>query len=222
MIHIRLCSSGMINRVAVCPILGIVTTVVVAWGCWQWVNPRTGTMVGSLRSGGTDFWSYWVFHRPGATLVQRSVQFPSGWPAPESNLPEPEQLPQWSAVRRPPRTEERQMFPGTFVEDARGWPFLCLYSETRIPPTVVPTSNRNVIRIQHSFEKGSLPNRLIWPGFLANTAIFAAAWMMLLIAPRLAKRHLRRRRGACAACGYDLRFTPHSVNCPECGAESKI
>lgn len=210
----------MINRIAICLFLGIITTVAVAWGCWMNVNPRAGTMIGSLRWAKSDSWSFWVFHQNGATLVQRISQR-ADWMALESKYVPPRQLPQWSAVRRKPSADELQ-FTGSIVEDARGWPLLSLYSESRVPPQIMSMPNNTAIVLQQPFEKGSLPNRMIWFGFLTDSAIYAAAWSLLVIAPVLVNRDLRRHRGACAACGYDLRFTPHSTKCPECGASLTV
>ncbi len=63
----------------------------------------------------------------------------------------------------------------------------------------------------------TLPYRPIWPGLLANTAIFAAPWALLFIGIPLLRRVTRRRRGRCVRCGYDLRGMPSGAPCPECG-----
>ena len=58
--------------------------------------------------------------------------------------------------------------------------------------------------------------RPLWPGAALNMLVFAAGWLVILLAPRAIRRTRRRRRGACERCGYDLRGTP-SGGCPECG-----
>ena len=58
------------------------------------------------------------------------------------------------------------------------------------------------------------------PSELSGTRFYAAP---LLVASRglLALRGLiRRKRGLCVACGYDLRGAEHEA-CPECGARPK-
>jgi hypothetical protein len=66
-------------------------------------------------------------------------------------------------------------------------------------------------------EKAVFPLVPIWPGFLADTLIFAAcAWALWQI-PLALRRRSRRRRGICPRCGYDLRGTPAAAICPECG-----
>ncbi|MBX3359110.1 MAG: hypothetical protein KF745_11875 [Phycisphaeraceae bacterium] len=60
-----------------------------------------------------------------------------------------------------------------------------------------------------------------WPQLLANALIFAAAAIGLLELSLLARRSLRRRRGRCTLCGYDLRATPPPAPCPECGQPCK-
>jgi hypothetical protein len=63
----------------------------------------------------------------------------------------------------------------------------------------------------------AIPTRPYWPGIIGNTALFAGAWAVLLLMPGLLRRRLRRRRGRCPACGYDLCGLAGS-GCPECGA----
>ncbi len=111
------------------------------------------------------------------------------------------------------------------IEDVRGWPALSLYaafhrSPVEFPyfyyadpgldlPPLLPESNG--LRLSPR----ALPLRPIWPGFAVNT-IFYAALLWLPFAPFTLRRLIRRRRGLCPACGYDLRHAEHE-GCPECG-----
>jgi len=61
----------MVKRLVICFMLGLATTVAVAWGCALLVDPTRGRSIGSVRSGDED-WSYWVFDAAGATTVQRT------------------------------------------------------------------------------------------------------------------------------------------------------
>lgn len=61
----------------------------------------------------------------------------------------------------------------------------------------------------------------IWPGLLANIAIAFLLWLLLLPIPGFIRRALRRRRGHCPHCDYDLRHDL-SHRCPECGRPGTI
>ena len=63
-----------------------------------------------------------------------------------------------------------------------------------------------------------IPFRPIWPGFAINTVFYAAILWLLTLGPFTARRIIRRKRGHCIKCGYDLRGTSGAV-CPECGKE---
>ena len=58
----------------------------------------------------------------------------------------------------------------------------------------------------------------IWPGFAINTLIYAVIVGILWSIPFTMRRIIRRKRGACLKCGYDLRHADHKV-CPECGCK---
>lgn len=69
------------------------------------------------------------------------------------------------------------------------------------------------------------PTRILWPGAIFNTCVFAGMWAgaitavgLTAVAGRGARRSLRTKRGRCPSCGYELL---HSLNdgCPECGWE---
>ena len=61
-----------------------------------------------------------------------------------------------------------------------------------------------------------LPVLPIWPGFAINTALYALAAMTIHGLWLIARRWIRRMRGRCLACAYDLR-RDYSHGCPECG-----
>ena len=61
------------------------------------------------------------------------------------------------------------------------------------------------------------PTRILPIGFAVNTLAAVALWHLALFMPPLIRRGVRRRRGRCIACGYDLRGTVTDP-CPECGA----
>jgi hypothetical protein len=61
-----------------------------------------------------------------------------------------------------------------------------------------------------------LPLQPLWPGYAINTIFYGAMLWILFATPRSVRRRLRRRRGLCPACAYDLRGSA-SQSCPECG-----
>ncbi|UCD76578.1 MAG: hypothetical protein JSV91_06570 [Phycisphaerales bacterium] len=58
--------------------------------------------------------------------------------------------------------------------------------------------------------------RPVWPGFALNTALYAGMLWLAFPGRRLWRCHLRRKRGRCPDCGYDLRGDL-ATGCPECG-----
>ena len=145
-----------------------------------------------------------------------------------------EWLPRWAFCRTESPTTVHglpiYMGNGGLVEQAAGWPLLALQSPYRwtfIPsdgwttqvellgPGIVVSTDRKHKIIGLPFV---LPLRPIWPGFAINTMFYVALLWLLTLGPFTARRMIRRKRGRCIKCGYDLRGTEHEV-CPECGKE---
>ena len=70
-----------------------------------------------------------------------------------------------------------------------------------------------------------MPKAILWRGFAVNTSVYTFGWCVLILLPGIIRRSIRRKRGRCINCGYDLRGTS-GVNsggggvCSECGAQS--
>jgi predicted RNA-binding Zn-ribbon protein involved in translation (DUF1610 family) len=103
---------------------------------------------------------------------------------------------------------------------AVGWPFRALWCEddraggaggawagalSLQSPDRMPTLTR----------LKALPLRPLWPGLLANTAVFSLGWGLLLIGLAALQHRRRWKQHQCTACGYDLRGL--QGRCPECG-----
>lgn len=113
---------------------------------------------------------------------------------------------------------------GNWVNDARGWPSLCLWA------TILPDRSQSGYRSRATggvILRGSshgpenrrlvcLPLLPIWPGLAINTATWGVAWAIGLTSASLLRRGWRRRRGRCPKCAYELKGH-FSAGCPECG-----
>jgi hypothetical protein len=123
------------------------------------------------------------------------------------------------------------------ITTATGWPWRCFRSEQRInwrpapqPPPLLalpplspspPNGPAQHTPPAYHFKHhggldGFIPLQPIWPALAADTALFAAAWCILLFIPPHVRRLARRARGRCGRCGYDVRGQ-YAAGCPECG-----
>lgn len=214
--------------------LGTAISVAVAWGCAIWPY-HGGIFLGRDSWPGSDYelispegFQTNIWKRTGELRIsQTRVMIPmlTGirlLPLPQriNDSQYRDLLPDWSAFAAPAvlgRSDAR-----FFVEQAAGWPLLCLrltsskffgdgrasrYSKMRgrleLPWFEPPWRN-------------TVPYQPIWPGFVINTIFYAAILWLLSLGPFTARRMIRRKRGRCIKCGYDLRATSGG-SCPECG-----
>lgn len=101
-----------------------------------------------------------------------------------------------------------------------GWPWPALaYVCTRDDADVLtpePGSALVLRKTTIASTRGVLPLIVLGSGFVADTAVLAACTLSLLVAPSLIRSRVRRRRGHCPRCAYDL-LADFTSGCPECG-----
>lgn len=110
------------------------------------------------------------------------------------------------------------------LEYRTGWPWFALSGVSRFrgapdggvdaPRFLRPRTNRFFLPKQNpSSGKRIIPLTPMWPGFLADTALFAGLFGLPWFVGST-RRAWRRRRGVCVRCGYERRG---AERCPECG-----
>lgn len=60
------------------------------------------------------------------------------------------------------------------------------------------------------------PNRLLWSGMFINVLFYSALIALAYFCVRYSRRAMRKKRGHCLKCAYDLRGD-YSAGCSECG-----
>jgi hypothetical protein len=218
---------------ALCIALGILTTLSLAWGpeVWRVVTWKPGTPVGTVNLD-----TYEATDPEGR--VYRATRREQGLRGEEWNLdpkeftaalearfetrPRPKRSPPyWVPWPEPDKIPLNQRLSAPTLHasaaHACGWPLRCNYwTESTNAANFDSTTMNGVRWFRWDGSDHQLPGLVIWPGFLADTLLFAGAFWMLVTGPRAVRRWRRLRRGLCRACGYDRQGLPISVPCPEC------
>ena len=218
-------------RIAICLVLGVLTTVVVTWAIameTDFRNPPAAATGPQRYDTPSDqlCWSFSTWRRVLVTQVVSSVwgRFPADdaehLHARGSRVGH-DKPPMWTIMRRPKDFTFEDLIILRFEERAFGWPMRAMRYEKRSRLTsvlrLVVIGGLEIPPQGQRFGPGPfLPTNVIWSGLLLNTVFYAGVWCVLLIAPNMAAGCLRRRRGVCPTCGYDLRGNL-SAGCPECG-----
>ncbi len=221
-------------------LLALVTTVAVSWCCALWVE--TFANIESVRWGGSDlrlaadsrfnYWGVAVNTVPGGTGVLSSWR-DEDLDGRDSRDPWPNQLPKdvlprwWGDSMRPEVTNTSGQMHERWGE-AWGWPFNAMWTKSWSRES--STFDRihecaHCFRVRQQWITGwkhdrVLPLAIIWQGFALNMLLYWAAWLVLYLMFVLtvggAQRSVRRRKGRCTKCGYDLQGSA-GERCPECG-----
>ncbi|MFT3685460.1 MAG: hypothetical protein QM783_11115 [Phycisphaerales bacterium] len=233
---------SILGRAAVCLMLGLATTVAIAWlgaafekaygakAIDETLTFPTHTSNSYLQKGvfitrNIVHWEYEV----------ELVPMNPAWINTQTNAADAKS-PYWSQAwlpsrpSRPPGTWGNWKHEARLTEIGAGWPFRALCAETD-EPVQDPTTRLAVYSFRggltlptHVIKDGAtiflprcLPLRPIWPGLVADVAIFSLLWGLVVVPMALVIRS-RMRRGRCLSCGYDLQGLAADVKCPECGA----
>jgi len=217
-----------VARVVISLFCGVLGVLVVSWGLAEWVyRSVTPSHLSELKSFSdarlaNDDGSATTFEIAGVRVFVVMSSRSKMQPAPAE--PRPDFLPKWFGSVRP-IVHDHLLLSG--VES--GWPMRAVRSRTRLEytstpggPQVLKTHGRwdppwapwGTMRL--SMEHPGLPWLPIFPGFLVNSVLYAAAAYLLLTLAVQFHRWTLLRRGRCPRCAYDLRHDL-AAGCPECG-----
>ena len=232
-------------RIALYVLLGAVSTVGVAWVCAVEVQLRDATSEmrsciwrpssGSIKGRiDVEHWGRFGSARYACCVMQPDPPWTDAGPFVTPT--EARALaPAWSQQVLFDWTDQQHDWPPEAFTvqgvDCRGWPFHALWCAYAWNPETEPdlwywVTNGGGIELGDGmmpsdpadwWPRAALPCLPIRPGFIADTVVFATCWLVVLAAPGMIRGALRRRRGLCVRCAYDLRATPSGSRCPDCG-----
>lgn len=202
-----------VRTVVICLLLGVVLTVGVAWGCARWALTGRATTTTSHFSEdhrvmvavvqGPGFAQYNMAHD------RWSLVFIYEMNADPSVEPPWGREPSWVLAR------DEQLDFDTTASVGSGWPLLSLQSSVA-HDSASEVAHRSIGIWLESAVHGEwvLPAIPMGMGFIVDSAFYASISWVSLFGPLALLRHLRRHRGMCPTCGYDL---ANLDACPECG-----
>ena len=229
-----------LRRITFFLFFGVMTTLAVSWWLTVWSVPVVykTTGLGGLRLSSRTAWfeadrTMWLVTLSKSTGARRvktrllkANADPSVWIAAVT----PQDLadvglPRWSHLLHDLPGHDRRR---GITQNARGWPMLAMrydgwsqgkrwrFTLPQPPPAPSRIGGFDLRYVWPSGPNVILPLQPIWVGFLGNTLCYASAWWGLCSTPAPIRRWVRRRRGQCPTCGYDLRGNV-AEGCPECG-----
>jgi hypothetical protein len=189
---------------------GAVCSVGVAWGLevvrafagssmrpppWTFFDSPTASLGGAYsRTVGVEYWAVWPM--PSGAGSERDAAGPQTTP------------PFWALP-----LESTSLGQRTTV--GCGLPFICVHFEV-VEPGSGPAGFGGAWTVPLAGRDVWLAFRPVWSGLFVNTLCYTALISVPWAFGSLVRRRMRRRRGHCPFCGYDLRGD-YSRVCSECG-----
>ncbi len=207
-----------ITRACIFLLLGAIVNVAVAWGCVRWVETEpTG-----------------VWHPNGANWLPADSELLEWYKQsspPKGHVGQPRNVQRWSGFGvnkaminiRPVREDLATVDTTSCVWRHRaGWPFrsaemriwVNVSSEVRTELLAGPLTRAKAENLREKSTETTLVVR--WPGLTINTVFYAVILWLPICGPSVLRPIIRRRRGRCIKCDYDLRGDL-DAGCPECG-----
>lgn len=203
-------------------VLGLATTVSLAWISSAMLAFSTSPEVIAQRGLSGSEWWYVARSRSAmgeeivSTVMPRALEY--------KEKPDSADPPAWAKLPAP-RTLGTRQNNHYEIAQSHGWPMPALsfrfsnQGGTKRNTVFGPILGGIALEPDPAsvwFRPRALPLTPRWGGLLVDTSLFVAAWFLMLGGGKLALAAARRRRGECAACGYDLGGA-HAGRCPECG-----
>ena len=218
-------------------LLGAIVNVAVAWGSLYWpylYHTAPNQQIGHTLNG-PGFSDWYVYTSSSSGFGKATSRWLNGiftFKGVSDRDPAESVLPDWAGFAYPNGTYPPNIYVIRIV-DARGWPFLAFWSGREVDgssPAGATVGNSISITngyllpgernmpYSHYSDARILPFAPIWTGVAINTISYAVLLWMLWLSPSVVRHHIRRTRGLCVKCGYDLRGTSGGGGgCPECG-----
>ncbi|MCZ6836824.1 MAG: zinc ribbon domain-containing protein [Planctomycetota bacterium] len=132
-----------------------------------------------------------------------------------------EVVPSWS-LRYRDETPLFQQTKANSFEMASGWP-LRSFKAAYLYVGTIPRAGKVIYgyELEPIPRVRMIPTKPIWMGFFGNTAVWAILLGMTWFLGKTSLHLVRRRKGRCQKCGYDLRGAEHN-RCPECGTMIRV
>jgi hypothetical protein len=220
--------------------LGLLTTLLIAWACSALatvLRPKVRFDIVLIDKQDRSFFANYSQY-PGVEIYGWNQGGPGVSNFPNAFHLADRRAPSWSCIYDPAARDAclHGEWPASFIEWRAGWPMSALSGRLEPPPKTFdylhpPRIVGGFLRFRDNKEhiypapNTSLNGYLfplipIWPGLLADTALFAAAWAFALIGLPHLRAVRRRRKKLCEHCAYDRHNIPHDSACPECGRPS--
>jgi hypothetical protein len=186
--------------------VGAVVTVAVAWA-WAYLD------IGARYEQKTGWDVYWLWKAPGYPTPTKRVDF-LAWGLNVTTV---------SDDRQEGRSTIRSH--STSRLDA-GWPLRSLRAESWEPqdnPPAPPKAGFTFLSLREGVTLATQPGAMVWIplkpiefGFAVDAVFYAVILNAAIWLVPGSVRAMRRTRGRCDGCGYDLAGVPSGM-CPECG-----
>ncbi len=198
-------------------LLGAIVNVAVAWGCTLGSKRYLPSMHShpawrTKRVLEHEGWMLYTQARIGT--VRAMARRPYTDSAVTATKVAAGSFPRWCSIRELPalRPASRATEGAWEVQSdwAYGWPCVSMWHQVAGHKRRWPGSSSAYLWGRH------LPIKIVWFGFVVNSLFYAGVLCLLMCGSFALRRFMRRKRGLCVACGYDLRHAEHAA-CPECG-----